>query len=139
VNLNKWHHIKRMVTVGSIAVFASMTTGCASIVNGQNQPISVSTGQAKGATCTLVNNKGKWYVPSTPGSVTVQRSYKDLHIDCEKKGYAATEKKVASKTKGMAFGNIIFGGVVGAGVDMADGAAYDYPNDIQLDMHKIRA
>jgi hypothetical protein len=27
----------------------------------------------------------------------------------------------------MAFGNILFGGVIGVGVDVATGAAYDYP------------
>ncbi|KFI09060.1 hypothetical protein JN27_00380 [Massilia sp. BSC265] len=32
----------------------------------------------------------------------------------------------------MAFGNIIFGGVVWAGVDVASGAAYDYPNLFQI-------
>ena len=114
----------------------SITTGCASIVNGQNQPISVSTGQVQGAACALENNKGKWYVPSTPGSVTVQRSYQDLNIACEKKGYVPADRKVASKTKGMAFGNLVFGGVIGAGVDMADGAAYDYPNEINLNLNK---
>ena len=101
--------------------------------------MSVSTGQVKDATCALENNKGKWYVPHTPGTVTIERSYKDLNIACEKKGYAQTEKKIASKTKGMTFGNLVFGGVIGAGVDMADGAAYDYPNEIQLDMNKKTA
>jgi len=128
--------VKQMMAVIFASLFAGLMTGCASIVNGQNQPISVSTGQVKGATCALQNNKGKWYVPNTPGSVTVQRSYQDLHVACEKKGYAPADQKIASKTKGMAFGNVLFGGVIGAGVDMADGAAYDYPNEINLNLQK---
>lgn len=48
----------------------------------------------------------------------------------------ALDQKSASKTKGMAFGNIVFGGVIGAGVDMADGAAYDYPNEINMNLNK---
>lgn len=32
----------------------------------------------------------------------------------------------------MAFGNIIFGGVIGVGVDVATGAAYDYPEVISI-------
>lgn len=111
-------------------------TGCASIVNGTNQSVSVHTGSVKGATCELENNKGKWYVPSTPGSVTINRSYNDLKVNCQKHGYRPTFKQVASKTKGMAFGNVVFGGVIGAGVDVADGAAYDYPTDIDLPMKK---
>lgn len=39
---------------------------------------------------------------------------------------------VKSSTKAMAFGNIIFGGVIGAGVDVATGAAYDYPTMITV-------
>lgn len=123
-------HLATFITI------AAISTSCASIVNGQNQPISVRTSTIKGATCELENNKGKWYIPSTPGSVTVQRSYKDLHISCEKKGYKKAHKSVESKTKAMAFGNIIFGGVIGAGVDVATGSAYDYPTDITLDMER---
>lgn len=32
----------------------------------------------------------------------------------------------------MAFGNLLFGGVIGAGVDIGTGAAYDYPNLISV-------
>jgi hypothetical protein len=130
--------LKKIIFVATFGLVSLALTSCASIVSGQNQPVSVSTPSVKGATCQLENNKGKWFIPSTPGSVTVQRSYHDLHVTCEKSGYRHTEKNVASSTKGMAFGNILFGGVIGAGVDMADGAAYDYPTDIQLDMQKTR-
>ncbi|MDH4481479.1 MAG: hypothetical protein QE279_02085 [Rhodoferax sp.] len=36
----------------------------------------------------------------------------------------------------MAFGNIIFGGVIGAGVDISTGTAYDYPSLIVVMMGK---
>jgi hypothetical protein len=38
----------------------------------------------------------------------------------------------------MAFGNLLFGGPIGAGVDMASGAAYDYPNLIPVTMGKTQ-
>ena len=66
----------------------------------------------------------------------VHRSYQDLTIDCAKAGFGKVEKKVSSKTKAMAFGNILFGGGIGAGIDMANGSAYDYPSDIIVPMHK---
>lgn len=34
----------------------------------------------------------------------------------------------------MAFGNILFGGIIGAGVDASTGAAYDYPSEVILPM-----
>ncbi len=34
----------------------------------------------------------------------------------------------------MAFGNFLFGGVIGVGVDTVSGAAYDYPNVVTVRM-----
>jgi uncharacterized protein YceK len=128
--------MRKLLTVSILTVTFSFLTGCASIVNGTNQSVSVKTAPAQGAMCSLENDKGKWYVNQTPGSVTVHRSYKDLVVNCQKQGYQSSQTKVTSKTKGMAFGNILFGGVIGAGVDMADGSAYDYPTDIQIPMKR---
>jgi hypothetical protein len=116
----------RTVLFPIAALVIASASGCASIVTGHNQPLSVQTPDCEGATCTLMNSKGTWYVKS-PGSVTVHRAYGDLTISCSKEGYPAAVNTVASTTKAMAFGNILFGGVIGAGVDVGTGAAYDYP------------
>lgn len=112
-------------------------SGCASIVDGSNQSLSVKSiadgKDISGANCTLTSNKGTWYV-TTPGSVTVHRGYDDLNVKCTKAGYQVTVENIKSSTKPMAFGNILFGGVIGAGVDMKTGAAYDYPNLITVSM-----
>jgi hypothetical protein len=117
--------------------FVSLTTGCASIVNGQNQSLSVETRQkAKqfvGANCKLSNDKGTWYV-TTPGSTTVRRSFENMAVLCEKDGSEPGIASVKSSTKGMAFGNILFGGPIGAGIDMANGSAFDYPSLLTIDM-----
>jgi hypothetical protein len=117
----------------------SCLTGCASIVNGQNQSVSVETRSngavLVGANCTLTNDKGTWFV-STPGSATVNRSFEDLSVKCLKDPLDPGLVTVKSATKAMAFGNILFGGVIGAGVDVATGAAYDYPNLISVEMGK---
>ena len=110
----------------------TLISGCASIVNGQNQSLTVTTPGCAGATCELTNDKGKWFISSTPGSVTVHRSYADLFVKCIKGGSPPVTKSIPSKTKGMAFGNILLGGIIGAGIDVANGAAYDYPNEISL-------
>lgn len=128
----------RYFSLGLIAAAASLT-GCASIVNGQNQSVSVETradtGPVAGAYCSLNNNKGTWFV-TTPGSATVQRSYEALNVKCTKDQMDPGMATVSSATKAMAFGNIIFGGVIGAGVDIATGAAYDYPVLITVEMGK---
>ncbi|MEO8714667.1 MAG: hypothetical protein ABI369_06615 [Acetobacteraceae bacterium] len=109
--------------------------GCASIVGGSTQSLSVTAvangNDVAGAQCTLTNDKGVWYV-STPGSLAVHRSYGDMNVKCSKEGYAANVASVPSSTKAMAFGNILFGGLIGAGIDMSTGAAYDYPSPITV-------
>jgi hypothetical protein len=109
----------------------SMVAGCASIVTGQNQSLSVETLQHKGASCKLSNDKGSWHVPETPGSVTVVRSYSDLVVACEKDTLKGSNS-VKSTTKGMTFGNILAGGIIGGAVDAGTGAAYDYPSVISV-------
>ena len=116
-----------------------LATGCASIVNGSNQSLSVETrtdtGPVSGVNCRLSNNKGTWFLTS-PGSTIVNRSFEDLAVKCEKDGHEPGLLSVKSGTKAMAFGNIIFGGVIGAGVDMSTGAAYDYPSLVVVMMGK---
>lgn len=119
---------------------AALTTGCASIVTGQNQPISVQARAGmtpvSGAECELTNDKGTWFVTS-PGSATVTRSYDDLHVKCSRDGFEPATTTVKSTTKGMAFGNILVGGIIGAAVDMGSGAAYDYPSLITVRMTQV--
>lgn len=129
--------IIQIAAVVALGASASFVTGCASIVNGTQQSVSVKTGEVRGANCELSNNKGTWYVSNTPGSVVVHRSFQDLEVSCQKKGYHNKVKKIGSSTKPMAFGNVVFGGVIGAGVDVANGAAYDYPVEINLPLSKV--
>lgn len=106
-------------------------TGCASMTIGQNQTLSVETSPDIDASCELSNDKGKWFVTSTPGSVVVNRSYEDLIVVC-KKGKKTGNTTISSHTKGMMYGNILAGGLIGAAVDAGAGAAYDYPSVIML-------
>lgn len=130
----------RAILLPCAAAALLQVTGCASIVSGSNQSVSVeartSVGQnVTGAACKLTNNKGAWFV-TTPGSTVVNRSYEDLSVRCEKETHEPGLVSAKSTTKAMAFGNILFGGVIGAGVDISTGAAYDYPPLITVIMGK---
>jgi hypothetical protein len=125
----------RAKPIGLLCI-AAISSGCASIVTGHNQSLSVET-HSKGAAvvgsaCTLQNNKGTWFV-TAPGSVIVNRSYGDLTVSCNHESQQPGAVVVSSSTKAMAFGNIIFGGVIGAAVDVGTGAAYDYPSLISVE------
>ena len=127
----------RMSAMLAAAVTGVTLTGCASIVSGTSQVVSVETlhssGPVAGASCKLQNDKGVYYV-TTPGTVTVNRAYGDMNVKCEKAEMPAGMAVVKSATKGMMAGNILFGGFIGAGVDAASGAAYDYPTLFQVMM-----
>lgn len=119
----------------------ALSSGCASITTGQNQSLSVETHSegkpVSGASCKLENDKGTWYANS-PGTAVVRRSYNDLSVRCEKNGHEPGVTAAKSSTKGMAFGNILFGGIIGAAVDVGSGAAYDYPSIIAVELGRIR-
>lgn len=115
-----------------------ITSGCASITGTTIQSISVSTRsqdlkEVSGSACELTNSKGKWFVTS-PGSVTVTRSNDDMQVLCNKQGLEPGRASVVSATKGAMFGNILFGGGIGAIIDHSSGAAYEYPAFIQVVM-----
>lgn len=124
----------------SVGLALMALSGCASIVDGTQQTLSVKTtgdgSSLADAQCSLKNDKGTWFA-KTPGTVTVHRSYSALNIKCKHPGYETALLTSKSVTKGMAFGNILFGGIIGAGVDMSDGAAYNYPNLITVPMNRV--
>ena len=120
----------------SAALVVGFTSGCASITGTTNQSVSVQTREpggkeVAGAACELTNNKGKWFV-TTPGSVMVHRSNDDMQVLCNKANVEPGRAAVVSETKGSMFGNIIFGGGIGAVIDHSSGAAYEYPAFIQV-------
>jgi hypothetical protein len=114
----------------SMFLIAGWTSGCASIVEGQTQVVTFDTPGCPAARCEAANDKGRFVVNSTPGTVSLSRSYADLVVTCTREGSEPVTVSVKSVTKPMAFGNILFGGVIGAGVDIASGAAYDYPQQV---------
>jgi len=125
------------VSVCVVAASVSLAGGCASIVNGTTQVVSVEAHQneqrVEGARCEMVNSKGTYHV-STPGTAIINRAYGDLSVRCDKDGLPTGSATVSSATKGMVFGNALFGGLIGVAVDTTSGAAYDYPELIRVAM-----
>ena len=113
-------------------------SGCASITGTTGQSISIMTKEqngkeVSGVACDLSNKRGTWFL-TTPGSVAIHRSNDDLQVTCKKDGLEPGRVAVVSDTKGSMFGNILFGGGIGAIVDNSNGSAYEYPNLVQVVM-----
>lgn len=124
--------MQKIVLMASLSSIV-LLSGCATITNGRYQQVTVAT-QPQGASCVLKNNKGTWNVKSTPETIEVHRSMDDLHVACKKPGYKDTPSTVKSTTKKMIAGNILFGGIVGGGVDAYNGSGFSYPTQINLNL-----
>ena len=85
-----------------------------------------------GATCTLINEKGMWYV-STPGTAYIQKSTTDMAVTCVKDEAKGTQTFSSSSNAGV-WGNILLGGPIGLAVDAGTGAGFDYPNAFNVVM-----
>ena len=123
----------------AFACFASLVlSGCATITSSEMQSLTLNTKAVDGkaiekAKCTLKNDKGAWELVS-PGTIAVRRSAEDLMVECKKEGVADGFLRAISRAAGSMFGNIIFGGGVGALIDHSKGTGYDYPNDLPVKM-----
>ena len=119
----------KSIAAASSLLLATMLAGCASIVSGTHQEVSVSSAPS-GATVKVDN------VASATTPATLTLSAKQSHqVLIELPGYKPYEVFLAQKTNGRIFGNIFFGGLIGIVIDMSDGAAYALtPNKINAEL-----
>jgi hypothetical protein len=117
--------------IAAVAALGIALSGCATIIDGTSQSVSVNTTPEGGASCALTNSQGTWYLTS-PGSTTVHKTKTDLDVTCTKPGYKPGHVVAISHFTGKTAGNILAGGVIGIGVDAASGANYKYDSPIDV-------
>ena len=110
--------------------------GCSTITQDSGQSLALTAtyeGKSVETECKLENDKGQW-TTKTPSNVTVRKSSEDLTVTCKKDGLPDGLLKAISRAAGSMWGNIIFGGGVGAIIDHSKGTGYDYPNQLPVKM-----
>jgi hypothetical protein len=115
--------VQKYVLAG-VAVAA--LAGCATIVHGTTQTVAINTPGVPGAICTLTSNSVGTQTVTTPGVVTLSKGSSSVAVRCSKECYNDGAGVLASNLDGVAAGNIVFGGVIGGGVDAATGALNQY-------------
>jgi hypothetical protein len=115
----------RIAILAIILPLTMVQAGCATIIKGTTQSVSLKTPPADGAQCELKNSEGTWFI-TTPGSVTVHKTKNDLVVTCSKLGFQNATATIPARFNGVTAGNILLGGIVGIGVDAASGANYGY-------------
>ena len=120
------------VTMLILIVTAILTGGCATIVKGGSQGVTVKT-DPPGANCDLTR-KGKsvGVVNPTPGTVQLGKGASALDVSCKKPGYFDANGKLSSSFQGWTLGNVILGGIVGIVVDAGSGAMHEYQSEISM-------
>lgn len=116
-----------------------LVSGCSTITQSETQRLSVTAthegAPLKDADCSLTNDKGTW-TARAPGQVDVRKSGENLNVVCRKEGFVDGLLTAISRAAGSMFGNIIFGGGIGALIDHSKGTGYDYPNNLPVEMGK---
>jgi hypothetical protein len=112
----------------ALAVSGILSAGCATIVKGSTQTITVSS-NVDGADVFLDGLK----VGTTPFAGPVPKNKGALMV--QKPGYRAANLSLSKSLEPMFWGNIITGGTLGSITDFASGSAYQYaPAAYQVDL-----
>jgi hypothetical protein len=107
-------------------------TGCASIIHGTKQELSVSTNPAEATV-----SDGQTTV-RTPGKLTLSRD-RDHVLTISKPGYETESVRVVHVISGAVAGNILAGGFIGWGVDAISGAQWRLePETITVSLRPTR-
>ncbi len=112
--------------------------GCATIVKGTTQVVSIDTPGAPGASCELSSSGIGSRSVVTPATIELDKSQHNIAVTCRKPCYQDAVAMIPSYTEGMAAGNIIAGGVLGLGVDAATGAMNKYADRTSVTMIPIQ-
>lgn len=117
---------------------ATMLSACASILSGTEQNIHVNS-NPEGANCALARPVARDSAPiqfsrvnPTPGEVTLSKTKYDITVSCSKPGYVDGVALLESDTDATTFGNLIFGGLIGWGIDSARGADNKYDSAVNV-------
>lgn len=112
------------------AFLAALSSGCATIVKGTHQSVTVKT-TPPGANCELKRQASSLgFVNPTPGTIQVDKSKTDLSVICNKSGHLETTATLPSSFQSWSLGNILIGGLIGIAVDAGSGAMHEYQPEI---------
>ena len=126
---------KYLIAIGAMAL---SSTACATITRGSSTAWSV-TSEPSGA---KVETSNGFQCPATPCAIKMKRK-SEFTATLTKSGYSPATVTVTNKVAGgggvaMA-GNVLVGGIIGAGVDVSSGAMLDLtPNPAHVILEKVR-
>ncbi|MDA0702006.1 MAG: hypothetical protein O3A96_02030 [Proteobacteria bacterium] len=120
-----------MKRVAKTTAMLVLVAGCASIVSGTSQQITIDS-NPKGANCSLTREGQAIGSVLTPSGLVIKKSKHDIAIACAKTGYQRATATLTSDVESATFGNLLIGGAVGWAIDSATGADNKYDDVITV-------
>jgi PEGA domain len=119
--------LKNIVFVCALSTIFLHLGGCATILNGDTQAVAFSS-EPDNATVKIDGvAMGK-----TPCVIPVARKGGDKIIEFELNGYKTLIVELDNQIAAAGFGNILFGGIIGVGVDAVSGRAGSYQKSLHI-------
>ncbi|MDB5650335.1 MAG: translation initiation factor 2 [Hyphomicrobiales bacterium] len=120
-----------------IAALGLAVSGCATITRGTTDQITINSEPA-GA---LATTSSGLTCPSTPCTLEVSRK-SEFVVSYSKEGYLPQQVPVGTKMAGAGAaglaGNVLFGGIIGVGVDASTGATLEhFPNPVFVTLQPV--
>lgn len=127
--------MKRLIfCVVAAGVVLSMSR-CATIISGSRQSVTFVAPEN-----TRIYQDGVVIARVPEGATTVEtkvkRELSSPLLMARHDDYADTPFTLKSKVNGVVFVNLLLGGLIGAGIDLATGAACKYPNYVEIEMQR---
>ena len=107
-------------------------------MKGTDQQVSVTTPGVPGAMCQLmspgIGTRTVQTTVQTPANIILPKSRHSVAVSCTAQCYSPGVGTLASHTEIMTAGNVLFGGIIGVGVDAASGAMNNYDPAVDVIM-----
>lgn len=122
------------ITAALFGLLSILFAGCSTIVKGTDQQVSVNTPGVNGAVCQLQSPAVGTRTVQTPANIVLPKSKHNVAVSCQAQCYAKGVGTLASHTEMMTEENVLFGGIIGLGVDAASGAMNKYDPGVEVVM-----
>lgn len=122
------------ITAALFGLFSILFAGCSTIVKGTDQQVSVNTPGVTGAVCQLQSPAVGTRTVQPPANIVLPKSKHNVAVTCQAQCFAKGVGTLASHTEMMTAGNVLFGGIIGLGVDAASGAMNKYDPGVEVMM-----
>lgn len=127
-----------MKKITMLMVSVGVLSGCATMLEGQSQKLTLLTPGATNAECTLYN-KDMRYIIRTGETRNIMKSSENLTVDCYAEGNRKRTLIVDSQFEPVALANVANGVVPGVAYDHFSKALYAYPATLTVDFSGVPA